>query len=129
MTVQHRPFARTPTLVAVLVAWSLLAVLTAALNPPSWLGLPIVGTFNVSAVGFAVVLVAGIRDVPIALAVIVSAGFASLILSSELFLIADRLHPFATVGLQAALVCALCAWALQRHRADCSTQTPGGEAE
>ncbi len=118
MTSRHKPFGRTPAFAVALVVWAMLAVLTAAIQPPSWLGLPIAGTFSLTAVGLAVVLVAGMRDVPIAIAVTVSAGLASLILSSELLLIADRLRPLATVGLQAVLVCVLCAWALQRYRSD-----------
>ncbi|MGV1036684.1 MAG: hypothetical protein ACOYD0_06620 [Candidatus Nanopelagicales bacterium] len=129
MTVRHKPFTRTPALAGALIAWSLLAVMTAAVDAPSWLGLPIAGTFSLCAVGLAVVLVAGMRDVPIAIAVTVSASLASLILGSELFLITDRLRPLATVALQAALVCALCAWAFQRYRAAGGDQTFEGETE
>ena len=92
---------------------SVLAVMTAVVDPPAWVGLLVAGTFSLLAVGLAVVLVAGMRDVPIAIAVAVSAGLASLILGSELFLIVDHLRPLATIVVQAALVCALSAWAFQ----------------
>ena len=129
MTIKHEPFTRTPALAGALVAWSVLAVMTAVVDPPAWVGLLVAGTFSLLAVGLAVVLVAGMRDVPIAIAVAVSAGLASLILGSELFLIVDHLRPLATIVVQAALVCALSAWAFLRYRAAGAGKPLVGESE
>ena len=35
MTIKHEPFTRTPALAGALVAWSVLAVMTAVVDPPS----------------------------------------------------------------------------------------------
>ncbi|MEI8081308.1 MAG: hypothetical protein WCI74_05625, partial [Actinomycetes bacterium] len=64
------------------------------------------------AVGIATVVAIGIRQVPLAIAVAVSIGVSSLILTSEIVLYAGTWSPLRAMTLQAVLVVSLSAASL-----------------
>ncbi|MEI6623477.1 MAG: hypothetical protein WCP28_16395 [Actinomycetes bacterium] len=95
-----------------LIIWSAVAILLAVTSAPVWVRLPVVGPFTLLAVGLAAVLVIGIRQPGLALAVAISVGLSSLILTSEIVLYAGTWSPLRALILQVVLVVSLSAASL-----------------
>lgn len=98
-----------------LIIWSVVSIALVLISAPVWLRLPIVGLFALLAVGFATVLVLEIRQVPLAIGIVIASGLASLILASEVVLYAGTWSPLRALVLQALLVISLCSYVAIRE--------------
>lgn len=98
---------------SVLPAWATIAVLLVQFDAPSWVRLPVVGTFSLLGVGLTVTLILRITQLAIAISVTVAVGLSSLILASLVPLWLFRESAAGTLVIQAGAVWVLVVWALR----------------